>query len=187
MLQRVSRKTARAAAAARSNGVHAGGGNGGNGGNGGASPAASGGVSLSWAPDSRKVDKAGATDGAVGADGTKDIACVAEIEGPVTALFVAAVTGKGEPTGDWQADTLVGNQALPIELSLIGSEGKTSAGIVVYEGDKLLTAPDGSLKGLGAGSHKLILYMNDHAATKDGIRLFVQKGDGSIAKSGILR
>jgi hypothetical protein len=149
--------------------------------------AATPGLSLAWSPDSRKVDKVGGTDGALSPDGTKDVVCIADVEGPATALFIAAVTSKGEPTGDFQADTLVGGQALPIELSLAGAAGKESAGLVAFEGDKLLNAPDGSLRALSPGPHKLTIYMNDHAAIKDGIRLFVQRADGSLAKSTILR
>lgn len=148
--------------------------------------AATPGLSLSWSADSRKVDKIGKDDGAARPDGQKDVVVVAEVEGPASALVVASVTAKGEPTGDWQADTLVGDTALPIELSLAGPSGKATMGLFAYENDKLINAPDGSLK-LGPGPHKLTINMADHAAIKDGIRLFVLRADGSIAKSPVLR
>lgn len=153
---------------------------------GGGGTSAPSGASLSWSPDSRKVDKVGKEDGAASPDGQKDVVVIAEVQGPATALFVAAVTAKGEPTGDWQADTLIGDAALPIELSLAGPSGKTTTGLFAFENDKLINAPDGSVK-LGPGPHKLTLNMADHAAIKDGIRLFVLRADGSIAKSPILR
>lgn len=147
---------------------------------------ASGGIAFSFSPDSRQVDKVGVSDGAMGPDGSKDVVCLAEVEGPATALFVAAVTSKGEPTGDFQADTLVGGEPLPIELSLAGAAGKDSAGLFVFEGNTLLTAPDGSLRPLAAGRHRLTLYMTDHAAIRDGIRLFVLHPGGSVEKSAVL-
>lgn len=146
-----------------------------------------GGIAFSFSPDSRQVDKVGIHDGALAPDGTKDVVCWAEVEGPATALFVAAVTNKGEPTGDFQADTLVGSEPLPIDLSLAGATGTESAGLFVFEGDKLLNTPDGALRPLGAGRHRLTLYMNDHPAIQGGIRLFVLHADGSVAKSAILR
>jgi len=144
------------------------------------------GLALAWSPESHKVDKVGIGDGALAPDGKPDSVCIADVVGPATALFISAVTSKGEPTGDFQADTLVGNQQHPIELSLVGAEGKTSAGLAVFEDGKLLNAPDGSLKPLAAGPHKLTLYFPDHPASKDGVRLYVLMQDGSLARTPTL-
>jgi hypothetical protein len=151
------------------------------------SAAATPGLVISYSPDSRKVDKVGSGDGASSPDGQKDVVVVADIAGPAKALYVASVTGKGEPTGDYQADTLVGAEEPPVELSLAGPHGKATAGLFVYENDKLLNAADGSLRDLAAGPHKLTLHFADHASLKDGIRLWVQRPDGSLATSPILR
>lgn len=150
-------------------------------------PDASPGFSLAWHPDSRKVDRFGSADGATKPDGAKDVVVVAEMDGPATALFVTTVTDKGEPTGDFQADTLVGDETQPIELSLVGPQGKTSAGLFVFEGDQSLNATDGSLKPIPSGHHKLTLYFADHPSVKDGIRLYALSPDGSLKKSPILK
>ncbi len=77
------------------------------------SSASTPGLKLAWSPDSRKVDKVGSGDGASSPDGQKDVVVAADVEGPAKALYVASVTSKGEPTGDYQADTLVGEEQPP--------------------------------------------------------------------------
>lgn len=145
------------------------------------------GLNISWSPDNRKVDKIGPDDGAVKPDGKPDVVITAEVQGPAKALFIATVTGKGEPTGDFQADTLVRDEEPPVELSLSGANGKSTSGLVAFEDGKLLNSADGSLRDLAAGPHKLTLHFADHASIKDGIRLYVQKPDGSLATSAILK
>jgi hypothetical protein len=145
------------------------------------------GLNISWSADNHKVDKVGAEDGAVKPDGKPDVVIDADVQGPAKALYVATVTGKGEPTGDFQADTLVRDEEPPVELSLAGPHGKATSGLFVYEGGKLLNAADGSLRDLAAGAHKLTIHFADHASVKDGVRLWVQKPDGSLAISPILK
>jgi hypothetical protein len=149
--------------------------------------AATPGLTIAWSPDNRKADKIGPDDGATKPDGKPDVVVSAEVQGPAKALFIATVTGKGEPTGDYQADTLVRDEELPVELSLAGPSGKTTSGLVAYEDGKMLNAADGSLRDLAAGAHKLTIHIVDHAAIKDGIRLYVQRPDGSLAISPILK
>jgi hypothetical protein len=144
-------------------------------------------VTIAWSPDNRKVDKVGFGDGAAKPDGKNDVVLVVEFDGPATALFVSSVTDKGEPTGDYQADTLVGNQALPNELSLVGANGKESPGLFVFDADKLQNATDGSLKALSSGHHKLTLNFADSDAIKEGVRLYIQSPDGSVSRSPVLR
>ena len=145
------------------------------------------GLTIAWSPDNRKADKIGQDDGAVKPDGKPDVVITAEVQGPAKALFIASVTAKGEPTGDYQADTLVRDEEPPVELSLAGPSGKTTSGLVVFEDGKILNSGDGSLRDLAAGAHKLTIHFADHASIKDGIRLYVQKPDGSLATSPVLK
>jgi hypothetical protein len=144
-------------------------------------------MTLAWSPDNRKVDKIGQADGAIKPDGQMDVVVVADVQGPAKALYVAAVTAKGEPTGDYQADTLVGSEEQPVELSLAGANGKETSGLVAFESGKQLSAADGSLRDLSAGPHKLTLHMVDNKSIKDGIRLWLQRPDGSLASSPVLK
>src|SRR5581483_12187910 len=111
-----------------------------------AGPAPTPGMAIAWSPDNRKVDKIGKDDGAMKGDGQPDVVVTADVQGPAKALFVASVTAKGEPTGDYQADTLVGAEEPPIELSLAGANGKETSGLVAFENGKQLNAADGSLR-----------------------------------------
>src|SRR4051812_25640519 len=63
---------------------------------------------LEKSPDSGQVDRVGASDGALSADGTNDLGFVVTVEGPVAALFLVGVDDSGAPLGSFQADTLVG-------------------------------------------------------------------------------
>lgn len=152
-----------------------------------AGPAPTPGTNIAWSPDNRKVDKIGKEDGAMKPDGQPDAVITADVQGPAKALFIASVTGKGEPTGDYQADTLVGAEEPPVELSLAGANGKETSGLVAFENGKPLNAADGSLRDLGAGPHKLALHFMDHKSLKDGIRLWMQRPDGSLATSPVLK
>lgn len=149
--------------------------------------AADAGVNLRWHPDSRKVDRIGKGDGDFSPDGEPDAVCAAHVEGPAKALFVVSTTEKGEPDGDYQADTLVAGQEEPMVLSLAGPNGEETSGLAVEERGALLNARDGSIPALGPGPHDLVLTFRDRPAVHDGIRLYVLRPDGSLSASPLLR
>ncbi|CAN5925405.1 hypothetical protein BH11MYX4_BH11MYX4_11390 [soil metagenome] len=141
---------------------------------------------LERSPDSGQVDRVGADDGALHPDGVKDLSFVAQIDGPIAAVFLVSVDDQGKPTGQYQADTLVGDQPGPGELG--GRPGGTTSGIGVVEGGKLLNAKDGSLAPLAAGPHRLTLYVAESATLRAGtkLRVFFQRPDRSLAAGGTL-
>lgn len=135
---------------------------------------------LEKSPDSGKVDRVGASDGALTPDGTNDLGFVAQTEGPISALFLVAVDDTDKPSGTFQADTLIGAAASPPELG--AGAGNGTAGLGVLEGDKVLNANDGSLQALGAGPHRLLLYVAPTAALSAGskLRLYVLRPDNTL-------
>lgn len=142
------------------------------------------------APDFLKVDKVGFNDGDFKADGANDTAFTVELTAPVRALFVVVTTADGAPTGDFQADTLVGQEPEPKELTGKGvTQGKSTVGIAVFEGDKLLSKPDGSLPALSAGPHALVIYTSAPAGLKFGtyFRLYAELPDKSFAVGPIIK
>jgi hypothetical protein len=132
------------------------------------------------APDSGKVDRVGSQDGELAPDGSNDLSFVSKATGPISAIFVAAVDASGTPTGEYQADTLVGNTESPKELG--GKPGMVTRGLAVFEGDKVLNGTDGSLTAIGAGSHTLTLYSAPSDALKPGskLRVYVMRADGTL-------
>jgi hypothetical protein len=144
------------------------------------------GATLEKSPDSGQVDRVGPDDGALRPDGVKDLAFVTQVEGPVAAIFLASVDDKGAATGQYIADTLVGDQQGPKELT--GRPGGTTSGIGVFENDKMLNGPDGQLAGLGSGSHRLTLYVAATATLKAGtkLRVYLQRPDKSLVPGATL-
>lgn len=145
---------------------------------------------LDLAPDFMKVDKVGFNDGDLKSDGANDAAFVVNLEAPVSALFVVVTNAEGEPTGEYQADTLVGQEPEPKELAGKGAtQGKATVGIGVYEGDKLLSKKDGGLPTLSAGPHSLVLYASAPAGLKFGtyFRVYAQMPDKSFAVGPIVK
>jgi len=141
---------------------------------------------LERSPDSGQVDRVGADDGALHPDGVKDLSFVTHIEGPVTAVFLASVDDQGKPTGQYQADTLVGDTLGPSELG--AKPGSGTSGLGVAEGDRMLNAKDGSLPPLGAGPHRLTLYVAESATLRSAkkLRVYVQRPDRSLVAGGTL-
>jgi len=131
-------------------------------------------------PDSGKVDRIGSQDGELAPDGTNDLAFVTKATGPIAAIFVATVDASGTPTGEYQADTLVGNVESPKELG--AKPGMVTRGLAVFEGDKLLNAPDGSLNAIAAGPHTFTLYSapSDKLAAGTKLRVYIQRPDKSL-------
>lgn len=148
--------------------------------------AATSGATLERSPDSGQVDRVGADDGALRPDGVKDLSFVTQVEGPIAAFFLASVDDQGAPTGQYLADTLVGDQPGPRELA--GRPGGTTSGIAVFEGDKMVNAKDGSLPVLGAGPHRLTLYVAESATLKPGtkLRVYLQRPDKTLISGSML-
>jgi hypothetical protein len=142
-------------------------------------------VAFAKAADSMKVDKVGGSDGALKADGNMDAAYTLEIDGPVAALFVLSSDASGAPNGEYDADTLVGAQDLPKDIG-VTLKGRNTAGLGVFEGDKLVSLADGSVT-LGAGKHKLAIYFaNTGVLTPGGsVVVFAQAPDKSIVKGPV--
>jgi hypothetical protein len=141
------------------------------------------------AKDFGKVDKVGKEDGKLSPDGTKDAAFTLKIAGGVDAIFVAQVDKNGDALGTFQADTLTGTQIQPNELA-IAKAGKLTMGIGVFEGDKLLNKPDGSVSGVFAhGEHTLTLYVEAATLLKAGkmVRVWVQMPDHTVVAGPILK
>lgn len=143
-------------------------------------------ATLEKSPDSGQVDRVGADDGALRPDGVKDLSFVTRVEGPIAAIFLASVDEHGKPTGHYLADTLVGDQAGPQELS--ARPGGTTSGIGVAEGEKMLNTKDGSLPAIGAGPHRLTLYVAESATLTPGtkLRVYLQRPDKSLVTSTTL-
>ena len=144
-------------------------------------------VAVSMAADSSKVDKVGASDGALQPDGTPDLAVRVELEGPITALFLVGTDANGEPSGKFQADTLIGQEEMPKELS-VAQTGKATAGLAVFEGERLLNKPDGSLPPLAGGPHTVTLYVNAASVTGDtGLRVYALGPDKRLTAGSVIR
>ena len=152
----------------------------------GAAPRLTSAMTLERSPDSGQVDRVGADDGALHADGVKDLSFVTQVDGPIAAVFLVSVDEQGRPTGQYQADTLVGDELGPPELG--GKPGSGTSGIGVAEGDKLLNTKDGSLGVLAAGAHRLTLYVAESATLKSArkLRIYVQRADRSVVAGGML-
>ena len=136
--------------------------------------------SFGRAANSGKVDKVGEKDGVFKADGVKDLVFEGEFEGPAAAFFIASVDSTGAPNGDFDADTLTGTQSFPTELSRALNAGGYTAGIGIYEGDKLLNGPDGAIAPLADGKHKLTFYVSAKTAPKDAVRVYAMLTDKTV-------
>lgn len=141
-------------------------------------------ATLEKSPDSGQVDRVGPDDGGLRPDGVKDLSFVTQVEGPIAAVLLVSVDDQGKPTGHYQADTLIGDQPSPAEVG--ERKGGTTSGIGVYEADKLLNGPDGTLGPVAAGAHKLTLYVAASATLKPGtkLRVYLQRPDKSVISGG---
>lgn len=142
-------------------------------------------LSFSFAPSSGKVDKVGTRDGALGPDGVKDLVFEAELEGAAIALMVVSTDASGKPNGKLTADTFVGTQLPPSEDSAEIKPGLMTAGIGVFENDRLLNAKDGSLEPLGEGRHRLTLHVSLPNTPKGTFKAFAVFDDRSLVASGV--
>lgn len=139
------------------------------------------------APASGKVDRVGTGDGAFSPDGTPDLVFTAELDGPAVAMAIASVDGRGSADGAFSADTLVGEQTTPIEISSDVRLGKSTAGVAVYEGDALRNAPDGSLPMFAPGHHSLTIHVSPSSMPRGPFRAYAVFDDHSVAESPVAR
>ncbi len=96
------------------------------------------------------------------------------------------VDDQGKPTGQFHADTLVGQDEGP---RLLGSKlGGQTGGIGVFDAGKRLNGADGALPQLGAAHRRLTLYVAPSPAVQSGtkLRVYVLRPDRSIAAGSIL-
>jgi hypothetical protein len=136
-----------------------------------------------------KLDKVGKEDGKLSPDGSKDAVFTLKVSGGVDALFVATVDKKGDSLGEFQADTLVGSQTQPNELA-VAKAGKLTQGIAVYDGEKMVNRPDGSISGaVTSGERTLTLYIDAATLLKAGksVRVWIQMTDHTVVAGPILK
>jgi hypothetical protein len=138
-------------------------------------------VSFALAPTSGKVDKIGSKDGAFTPDGIRDLVFDAELEGASVIAFIIVANGA------YTADTFVGTQLPPSDADAEIKPGLGTAGIGVYENDKLANAPDGSLTPLPAGKHVLKLYVSSREVpSKASFKAFAVLDDRSMVASPVV-
>jgi hypothetical protein len=97
-----------------------------------------------------------------------------------------SVDDQGKPTGQYQADTLVGDTVGPPELG--AKPGRGTSGIGVAENDRVLNQPDGSLPLLPAGPHRLTLFVAESATLTSAqrLRVYVLRPDRGLVGGGVL-
>lgn len=132
---------------------------------------------------SGQIDKVGAKDGAFTPDGVKDVIFDVELDGPATAIAVQSVDEKGEPNGAFAADTYVGTQPIPPEVASTLKPGKATAGVAIYENDKIVNKKDGSIAPLAAGTHKLSIHISAKDLPKGSYRVLAVFDDYSTAQT----
>lgn len=143
-------------------------------------------LSFTRAKTSGTVDKVGDKDGNFKPDGVKDTVFELEYEGAATAIFVMTTDKDGALTSELDADTMIGEQAIPKDIAGILNAGKNTYGLAVYENDKLANAKDGSLTSLAEGKHKLVLHVSAKEMPKSAFVAIVLLPDASLVKSAIL-
>lgn len=143
--------------------------------------------SFKQSAESLKVDKVGGSDGALKPDSSPDLAFEAEVEGPITAVFIISTDAKGAPNGEYQADSIVGLDELPKDFPLAVRAGMLTAGVGVWEGGKMLSRPDGSIEPIGPGPHKLSIYVASTGVLAPGghVRLMVLRSDKTVAEGPV--
>jgi hypothetical protein len=135
---------------------------------------------------SGQVDKVGTKDGAFTPDGVKDTVFEVELDGAAQAFAVMSVDEKGEANGAFSADTYVGSQPVPPEVSSVLKQGKATAGVAVYEGDKVVNKKDGSVAPLSAGTHKLVIYVSAKDLPKGNYKVVAVFDDYSTASTNAI-
>ena len=138
-------------------------------------------------PDSGKVDKVGGSDGALKPDNAPDLVFNADVEGPIAAVFLISTDAKGDPNGEYQADSITGLDELPKDFPLAVRAGMLTAGIGVWEGNRMLNKADGSIEPIGPGPHRLTIYVATTGVLQPGssnVRLYVMRTTDKAVSRG---
>lgn len=138
-------------------------------------------LAFSVSNENLMVDKVGLRDGLMKPDGNRDLAFTATVEGPFEAVFIVSTNAKGEPGYGLRADTLIGNEDVPIELGGVIDTGKMTVGVAVVEGGKFINAESGSASG-GPGTHALTMYVPNTATLHAGsfVRMYLRVPGGTL-------
>lgn len=138
-------------------------------------------VAFTLSPENLNVDKVGMQDGIFRADGNRDLAFDATVDGPFDALFVVSCDAKGAPVYGFRADTLIGSEEVPPELGSVIDTGKMTLPIGVVENGKFVNSDSGAII-LAGGTHRLRLYVPNSAGLRPGmhVRLYA-RSQGAIA------
>lgn len=141
--------------------------------------------SFARAATSGKVDKVGEKDGNLKPDGVKDVVFDLDFEGAASAFFVMTTDKDGALTSEFDADTVVGDDTIPKELAGVLNAGKHTAGLAVFEGDKLVNRPNGGIT-LADGRHKLVLHISSKDYPKSPVKVFALLPDGTVVRGPLL-
>ena len=143
-------------------------------------------LTLEPGADSGQVDRVGVADGSLKPDGVVDLSFRLTVDGAIKAVFLVAVDKGGAASGQFQADTLVGDEEVPKVISTKWGGG--TAGVGVVDQGALVNAPNGSLSLPASGRRELALYISRPPALAKGawLRAYVQRPDGAVEASNIL-
>jgi hypothetical protein len=150
-------------------------------------PAKPGSPSLSRAAGI-KADKTAGQDGPLTGDSADDGVLTLSIDGPISALAVVSVDAAGAISGSQQRDTVVEQQVQPAGWKSLSAHGADTWQVGVEEGGKMLNTKTGALAPLGAGPHKLTLYVGDASHFTSGTHYMVlaERPDHTVVKSNVL-
>ncbi len=127
-------------------------------------------------------------DGALRADGNRDLVFRATVDGPVDALFLVTTSDRGQPSYGFRADTIVGHEELPAELGSVIDVGRLTVWIAVVEDGKFINSENGTLGLLGPGRHDLKLYVPNpgNLMPPSYLRLYARAPGGVLAASPVI-
>lgn len=139
-------------------------------------------------PDSMKVDRVGGSDGALKPDNSPDLVFDADVEGPISAFFLISTDSKGEPNGEYQADSITGLDTLPKDFPLSVRAGMLTAGMGVWEGQKMISKPDGSIELIPDGPHHVTVYVASTGVLVPGshVRMYAMRPDKTVSPGPVV-
>lgn len=141
-------------------------------------------------PESGKADKVGGSDGALKPDSAPDLVFNADVEGPIAAVFLISTNANGDPNGEYQADSIIGLGEFPKDFPLAVRAGMLTAGIGVWEGERMVNKADGSLEPIGPGPHRLTIYVASTGVLQPGsssVRLYVMRPDKTVNRGPVVK
>jgi len=129
------------------------------------------------------VDVISMREGGVEPDGSRDLVFRATVYGPLDALYIVAVSEKGEPHFGFRADTISGHEELPIELGSVVDVGRLTTWIAVVKDGKFIATDAQNLRKLDAGPYQLKLYVPNTGNLMPGsyLRLYARAPNGGLA------